>query len=189
MNKIVAKKNAWLILAVALTALFISGCSKNTNTGNTTNSSNSSTTNKTTTTASPGTAAAGSPMAVLKAFNLASDTKDFEGAKKHLSASSITYLEERAKEKGKTLKQDFMESRSESASNFPLSNEKINGDTATVDMKTPGPNVSVPFVKENGEWKLAIDKFMKEDKTSADETKPRNSNAGDDDEDDAPKEK
>jgi hypothetical protein len=187
MNKIVTKKNAWLILAVALTALFISGCSKNANTGNTANSSNSSTTNKTTTTASSGTA--GSPMAVLKAFNLASDTKDFAGAKSHLSASSITYLEERAKKKGKTLEQDFMESRSESAANFPLSNEKINGDTGTVDMKTPGPTVSVPFVKENGEWKLAIDKYMEEDKPSADGAKPGNSNAGDDDEDDAPKEK
>ena len=189
MNKIVMKKNAWLILVIALTALFISGCSKNANTGNTTNSTNSTTTNKTTTTASPVTTAS-SPMAVLKAFNEASDKKDFEGAKSHLSASSVTYLEERAKKKGKTLEQDFRESRSENAAAFPLSNEKITGDTATVDMKTPGPAVTVPFVKENGEWKLAIDKYMEDDKNSMSEDNPKNSNdAGDDDEDDAPKDK
>jgi uncharacterized protein YyaL (SSP411 family) len=186
MNTILEKKNAWLMLALALTALFIGGCSKNANTGNSTNSSNSATTtNKATTTDSPATTAAGSPMAVLKAFNEASDKKDYEGAKSHLSASSITYLEEKAKKKGKTLEQDFRESRSENAAAFPLSNEKITGDTATVDMKTPGPMVTVPFVKENGEWKLAIDKYME-----SDNVEPKNSNsAGDDDEDDAPKEK
>jgi len=192
MNKFVTKKNAWMILAIALTAVFITGCSKSANTGNSTNSSSNSSAANTTanTNASPGTAttaAAGSPMAVLKAFNEASDKKDFEGAKSHLSASSITYLEERAKKKGKTLEQDFRESRSESAASFPLSNEQISGDTATVDMKTPGPTVTVPFVKENGAWKLAIDKYMESDGMSSDGAKPK---AGsEEDEDEAPKEK
>ncbi|HEX8921992.1 MAG TPA: hypothetical protein VF766_10975, partial [Pyrinomonadaceae bacterium] len=69
MNKFVTKKNAWMILAIALTAVFITGCSKSANTGNSTNSSSNSSAANTTanTNASPGTAttaAAGSPMAV-----------------------------------------------------------------------------------------------------------------------------
>lgn len=191
MNKIVTKKNAWLLLAVALTALFISGCSKNANTGNSTNSSNTVITTNTNTTATPGGMAAESPMAVLKAFNEASDKKDFEGAKRRLSASSITFLEDEAKKNGKTLEQDFKESRSENASGFALSNEQITGDTATVDMKTNSRAVTVPLVKENGEWKLAIDKYIESEKKSAGQSQPKNANdAGDEeDEDAAPKDK
>jgi hypothetical protein len=128
-------------------------------------------------------------MAVLKAFNEASDKKDFAGAKSHLSAGSITFLEDEAKKNGKTLEQDFMDSRSESAASFALSNEQISGDTATVDMKTPGRMVTVPLVKENGEWKLAIDKYIENEKKSAGGAQPKNANDAGEDEDDAPKDK
>jgi hypothetical protein len=39
-----------------------------------------------------------------------------------------------------------------------INNEKITGDTATVDLKGDANTLTMPMVKEGGEWKLAIDK-------------------------------
>jgi hypothetical protein len=39
-----------------------------------------------------------------------------------------------------------------------ISNEKITGDTATVDLKGEAKTLTMPMVKEGGEWKLAVDK-------------------------------
>ncbi len=41
-------------------------------------------------------------------------------------------------------------------------NEKITGDTATLEVKNDktGKWDTLPFVKENGEWKIALDKFL-----------------------------
>ena len=43
-----------------------------------------------------------------------------------------------------------------------LRNEKITGDTATVEMKRDKSDKwdTVPFVKEDGEWKIAFDRLV-----------------------------
>jgi hypothetical protein len=43
-------------------------------------------------------------------------------------------------------------------------NEKITGDTATLEVKNDKTEKwdTLPFVKENGKWKIALDKFLED---------------------------
>jgi len=106
---------------------------------------------------------ANSPTAALKAYYEAAKKKDIATAKKYLSSGTLKMMEDLAKAQGKTLDQMFNENAAKD-SQMPapeFSNEKINGDTATVDIKAPNmPTVTAQMVKENGEWKLAVDKMM-----------------------------
>ena len=98
------------------------------------------------------------PTEVFKAYYDAAVKKDFAGAKKHLSKGSIDLMELGAKQSGKT----FEEAMKDSPAQGPmpqLGNEKITGDTATVDITAEGQKMAMPFVKENGEWKIAMDKL------------------------------
>ena len=168
MSTIVKKNNAWIILVIALAAVvFSTACSKNANTGNSTNSTNTSTTNKTSTTSSGG-EAAGSPTAALRAYYQSAMNKDITTAKKYLSTGTLALLEEGARKMGKTLDEAFTESAQQTnATVMPeFSNEKISGDTATVDLKAEGATVTMPLVKEGGEWKLAMDKLIADMKNS-----------------------
>jgi hypothetical protein len=104
------------------------------------------------------TAGGTSPTDVFKAYYDAAAKKDYANVKKHLSKGSIDLMEIGAKSQGKT----FEEAMKESPATGPmpqLSNEKITGETATVDVTADGQKASMPFVKENGEWKIALDKF------------------------------
>lgn len=104
------------------------------------------------------------PTDTLKAYYDAAKRKDIEAVKKFLSRDTRQLMEDIAKGQGKTLDQMFKEGADRDAQ-MPtpeFTNEKINGDTATVDINTPGrPMVTMQMVKEDGEWKLAIDKMMK----------------------------
>lgn len=162
------KKDRSVILVLALTVLIVgAACSKNVNNANSVNSSNTSGSNKTsssTTTNSTSTStssASMSPTEVFKAYYDAGVKKDFDAAKKYLSQSTLQMLEERAKKQGMTLDEAMKNSPAASPNDMPqASNEQINGDTATVDLSAQGQKITMPFVKEGGEWKLAIDKFM-----------------------------
>jgi hypothetical protein len=49
-------------------------------------------------------------------------------------------------------------------------NEKIEGATATVEVKNPATgefDIKYPFVKENGAWKLARDRYIEEEDKKA----------------------
>jgi len=148
-------------LALALSVL-AAACSKDSNTGNSSNSASSS--NSATSTSSTAKSAGMSPTETMKAYYDAAKRKDAEAAKKFFSRGTTQVMEDLAKGQGKTLDQMLKEGAARDAQ-MPtpeFSNEKINGDTATVDIKAPGqPLVSMQMVKEDGEWKLAIDKMMK----------------------------
>ena len=105
------------------------------------------------------TAAGMSPTEVFKAYYDAEAKKDFTNVKKYLSKGSIDLMEIGAKQQGKTLEQLMKDSPAVEGPAPQFSNEKITGDTATVDVSRQGQTVSMPFVKENGEWKIAIDKL------------------------------
>jgi flagellar hook-associated protein FlgK len=94
--------------------------------------------------------------------------KDINSAKKYLSAGTIAMMEEGAKKMGKSLDEAFKESAEQSSTPAipEFTNEKITGDTATVDMKAQGMSVTMPLVKEGGEWKLAMDKLINDMKNS-----------------------
>jgi hypothetical protein len=52
-----------------------------------------------------------------------------------------------------------------------MRNEKIDGDNATIEIKIEGPITgwyTIPFIKENGEWKIATAERMKDMKFSKD---------------------
>jgi hypothetical protein len=147
-------------LVLALTILvFMAACSKNSNTGNS-NSGNSSNTSGSTKPSTGSTTTAGmSPTEVFKAYYDAAVKRDFASAKKYLSQGSIALMEEGAKKQGKTFEEAMKESPAPEGNMPSLSNEQISGDTATVDITADGKKAAMPFVKEGGEWKIALDKF------------------------------
>jgi len=106
------------------------------------------------------------PTAAFKAFFEASKKKDVAGIKKGLSKGTVEMLDKLAKEQNKStddmLKEAYQNDKGET---FPETrNEKISGDTATLEVKNDknGKWETLPFVKEDGDWKIALDKFLQD---------------------------
>lgn len=155
------KSNLTLVLTLALVVLtFAAACNKNSNVSNSSagNSSDTSSSNKTSSSSTGGM----SPTEVYKAYYDTSVKRDFQAARKYLSQSTLDVMEGEAKKQGKTYEQMMGESPTIDEPLPPLTNEQISGDTATVDMTVEGHKVTIPFVKENGEWKVALDKLARD---------------------------
>ena len=106
------------------------------------------------------------PTATFKAFFEASKKKDVPGMKKTLSKGTVDMFDKLAKEQNKSL-DDMLKGIDKDDKNEKMPetrNEKINGDTATLEVKNDqtGKWDTLPFVKENGEWKIALDKFLQD---------------------------
>ena len=106
------------------------------------------------------------PTATFKAFYEASKKKDVAGMKKTLSKGTLDMFDKLAKEQNKTT-DDMLKDvdKDDKSEKMPETrNEKINGDTATIEVKNEKTNKwdPLPFVKENGEWKIALDKFLED---------------------------
>ncbi|MGB7924780.1 MAG: nuclear transport factor 2 family protein [Pyrinomonadaceae bacterium] len=108
--------------------------------------------------------AGASPTATFTAYYEASKNKDVEGVKKTFSKTTLELFERQAKEQNKTVDEMFktgME-RKPLTGNMPeLRNEKINGNDATLEVKDEqsGRWDTLTFVKEDGQWKIALDKM------------------------------
>jgi hypothetical protein len=109
-----------------------------------------------------------SPTSTFKAFWEAQKKKDVAGMKKTLSKSSVQMMETAAKAQGKSvddaLKEGF-ESPGAKADKVPETrNEKIDGDSATLEVQDSDTKKwsKVYFVKEEKEWKIALDKTIEE---------------------------
>jgi hypothetical protein len=110
---------------------------------------------------------AGSPGDVLRQYVAASQRGDIAAMKSLLSKSSIAYIEEKARPMKLTV-DDVLRKETEVKLQTAVEtrNEKIEGDTATVEVKNPATgefDLKYPFVREDGAWKLARDKVIKED--------------------------
>jgi hypothetical protein len=106
-----------------------------------------------------------SPTATFTAFYDASKKKDAVGVKKYLSKKSLEIFDAEAKKENKSLDEYLKEAVADPSlsEKMPeLRNEKITGDTATVEMKRDKSDQwdTVPFIKEDGEWKLAFDRLV-----------------------------
>jgi PBP1b-binding outer membrane lipoprotein LpoB len=117
--------------------------------------------------------AAGSPSDVLKQYVAASQKQDIAAMKSLLSKSSLRYIEEKARPMRLTV-DDVLKKETEVKlqSAVETRNEKIEGETATVEVKNPATgefDVKYPFVKENGAWKLARDRYIEEEMKKASE--------------------
>lgn len=94
-----------------------------------------------------------------------------------LSKGSIALMEKAAAEQRTTVDELL---KRESTVKFPkppeTRNEKIEGDTATVEVKneTNGQfDMTMPFVREDGSWKLARDKYIEEILRKANEAREK----------------
>jgi hypothetical protein len=159
-----------LALALALLFVLASGCTTESNTGNSPESANSNnapvnapppanTSSAANTSASTAEPAGLSPTEVVRGYYEAGVRKDVAGVKKFLSRASLRRMEDAAKRQGKTLDQLFGEAAEMEARKPPpkFSNERIMGDKATVDIEAPDqPALTMPLVREDGEWKLVF---------------------------------
>lgn len=104
-----------------------------------------------------------SPTATAKAFYDAAKSKDVQGMKNALSKGSLAVMESFAKLDNKSLDEMLKEPSGTPPATFESRNEVIKGDTATLEVKNnKGAWEKTPFVKEDGQWKLALDKALEE---------------------------
>ena len=102
------------------------------------------------------------PTDALRAFNDAVIKKDAPKIKSFLSRASLKMLETDAKKQGMSV-DDIL--TSEDGAPMPvereMQNEKIDGDKATVDVKNSvlGNFETMFLVKEDGNWRVALDKI------------------------------
>lgn len=103
-----------------------------------------------------------SPTATVKAFYDAVKARDADGIKNTMSKGSLAMMETFAKAQNKTLDEALKEpNTSPQPAAFEAKDEKITGDTATVQVKDEKGNwETIPLVKEDGKWKIALDKAM-----------------------------
>lgn len=107
-----------------------------------------------------------SPTAAMLSFYEASRNQDTTAMKKYLSKASIDMMEKMAKERNKSLDEYLKDGKLGRGDKDPkvpeVRNEKIDGDKATLEIKDAERDKweTIPFVKEDGSWKIALDKFM-----------------------------
>ena len=103
-----------------------------------------------------------SPTDVLKNFIEASKKKDVEAIKKTLSKGSLELAEKTAKQENTTVEERFKRDNPMMPDEIPETrNERIEGDAASVEVKDrTGGYDTIPFVRENGAWKIAFDKYQ-----------------------------
>lgn len=107
-----------------------------------------------------------SPTEAFKTYIMATVNKDVETLKKSLSKASLELIEKSAKEQGKSIEEILTGGavQNESKKVPDVRNEKITGNTATVEFKDSSmPDfLTMPLIKEDGTWKVALDTFQKE---------------------------
>lgn len=145
------------IIFIALCAFIIAGCSS-----------------------PPNNQASRTPTETLKALGEAGKKKDTAAIKKMLSKGSLELLEKSSASQNQT--SDQLLTRENGAPFQNISEygaEKIEGEKATVEVKTELINQfeTIPLVREDGEWKAALDKYAEDlIKRLNDQMKPTNSN-------------
>ena len=108
--------------------------------------------------------AGSSPTATAKAFYDAAKGQDVAGIKKTMSKGSLELMEKAAKASNRNLDDVLKQSSSTMPeASFESRNEKITGDTATLEVTDgKGKWETIPLVKEDGQWKIAFDKSLQQ---------------------------
>jgi hypothetical protein len=115
--------------------------------------------------------AGSSPTATLKAYFEAMQKKDAAALKKTLSKGTLEMFEQFAKAQNppktldEALQTGLASTTSADANKMPETrNEKIEGDKATLEVKNDktGQWETVPFAKEDKEWKIAFDQMFRD---------------------------
>lgn len=113
------------------------------------------------------------PEIVLKNFIEAKKIRDPEAIKKTISADSLKMIADMAKEQSTSVEALLTDNRGMAAEDLPVTrNVEIKGDEATLEAQAPQTKEwqKIWFVKENGEWKVALDKAVIEGMKKVQET-------------------
>ncbi len=189
LSKQTGRRASRFLVLLACVALVAAACSKADNSNSSTNTSapNKNGAANTSGTTKSSTAPAMSPIAAYKAFQEANRRKDYEAVKRSFSKASLEMITEEAKKQNKTLDEYVKQQTDRAKSDEEVTNEKINGDTATVDLKDKEgtSSITLPMVVEDGAWKIAYDRFIKQmeeafDKMSKEAQKSSNPNSNGD---------
>ena len=105
-----------------------------------------------------------SPTATAQAFYQSFKDKDVEAYKRTVSKEGLQVLANRAGAMEKTLDDYIRMELNKPGITLPdkleTRNEKIEGDRATLELKNiEGGWNTVPLVKEDGQWKVSVDKL------------------------------
>jgi hypothetical protein len=112
-----------------------------------------------------------SPSATLNAYFEALQKKDAAGLKKTLSKGTLEMFEQFAKAQSppksldEALQTGLASTTNTDSNKMPETrNEKIDGEKATLEVKNDktGAWETVPFVKEDGAWKIAFDQMFRD---------------------------
>ena len=145
-------KNYKILTAALFCALFFIGCNANINNGVTDNSA-----------VEKNAASTRTPTETLKALNEASKKKDPAEIKKLLSKGTLVLLDNAAKSANTSSDELLKKEDGAPFQELPeIRGEKIEGDTATVTVKNDvtSEDENIPLVREDGEWKVALDKYL-----------------------------
>ncbi len=115
------------------------------------------------------------PADTLKALSEASNKKDVAAIKKYLSMGTLALLETGAREQNKTVDEALREDDGGPFQTLPeMGAAKIEDDKASLEVRNvdTGEFENLPFVKENGEWKVAIDVYLNNLDTAAEDEHP-----------------
>lgn len=107
-----------------------------------------------------------SPSATHKTYVEAMASNDVPAIKKVMSKAALVMLEKRAQTQSKTLDDLLKEWKvgpDDAKWMAEERNVKITGDTATIEVRGSKGGTddwsTLPFVKEDGEWKIALDRY------------------------------
>jgi hypothetical protein len=112
------------------------------------------------------------PLDALKAYMQAIKKKDTTQMKLLLSKGSLKMAEDEAKAQNTTVDEVVKRETlfTETQKTVEFKNEKIDGDKATIEVKNSfGSWDIVPFNKEDGEWKIAKERYVEEQMKKTDE--------------------
>ena len=109
------------------------------------------------------------PTATMNSQVAAMQKNDLPAMRSNLSQGTLQMIEKAAQAQKVTSDEVLASmSRKANAANkdalIETRNEQINGAAATLELKNPvtGGWDKIPFVKEDGRWKIALDKFMED---------------------------
>lgn len=128
-------------------------------------------------------ASATSPMETMKTLNAATKAKDVAAMKQLVSKGTLLEMEKSAQLQNMTVDEMLLVDDGESFEEVPeMRSEKITGERATVEIKNTlsGEWTTLPFVKEDGVWRVAMDEYLldMQKKATEDMNKPATESGG-----------
>lgn len=150
-----------IVCLLALTALAGCGSSSTTNNASTPNSNQTAATTPTTTTTPAVKQAAATPTGAAQQVFTAIKNKDIAALKAVFTKKSLATMEDTAKQRNQSL-DDVLKGFVDATrlpDEFGARNEKIEGDRASVEVADErGRYAPMNFVKEDGAWKVALER-------------------------------